>query len=105
MCHLTSLAARSGLEVGVLRVVGRSARAAGARRWRGGWLVAAALLVVGTGRLRHQLPVDDRVRAPLPFEARPPDGCVDGVRGGLLRVEAADPARLAVRVVVLRLPL
>ena len=38
----------------------------------------------------HQLPVDDRIHAPLPCEARAPDGRVDGVRGGLLGVEEAE---------------
>jgi len=33
-----------------------------------------------------------------PFEARSPDGRVDGMRGRLLVVEAADVAQLAVRV-------
>ena len=50
------------------------------------------------------MPVDDRVRAPLPYEARPADGSVDGVRGGLLGVVEPDLAPLAVRVVVVRLP-
>ena len=45
---------------------------------------------MGAGRLRHQLAVDDRVRPPLPFEARTPDRRVDGVRGLLLGVEEAD---------------
>ena len=57
-----------------------------------------------TGRLRDQLPVDDRVRLAPAFEARPPDGRVDGVGGLLLGVEVSDLARLAVRVVVVRLP-
>ena len=52
----------------------------------------------------HQLPVDDRVRPPLPFEPRPPDSRVDGVRGFLLGVEDADVVELAVRISVNRLP-
>ena len=51
----------------------------------------------------HQLPVDDRVRAPLPFEARAADRRVDGVRGRLLGVEEADVVELAARVPVIRL--
>ena len=52
----------------------------------------------------HQLPIDDRVRAPLPFESRAPDSRVDGVRCSLLGVEEADVAPVAVRVAVFRLP-
>ena len=77
------------------------AAAGGAPRRRGGGLVAAALL----RRLSlagHQLPVDDRVRLAPAFEPRSPDGRVDGVRGGLLRVEEADVALLAGRVLTLR---
>ena len=55
-------------------------------------------------RTGHQLPVNDRVRPALPFEARAPDRRVDGVRGCLLGVEVADAAPLAVRVGVLRKP-
>ena len=61
------------------RVVDGAARAAGAR-WRrgGGWLFTVALLgstlvVHPRGRTRkfgHKHAVDDRVRAPIPFEAR-----------------------------------
>ena len=60
---------------------------------RKGWLVAAALAHRSTARtgLRHQLTVDDRVRAPLPFEARATDRSVDGVRGLLLGVEVGEP--------------
>ena len=81
--------------------------AAGARRRRGGGgLVAAALAHRSTARtgLRHQLPVDDRVRASLPFKARATNCSVDGVRGLLLGVEVADVALLAARVAVLRPP-
>ena len=81
MCHLTSLAVRSGLEVGVLRVVGRAALAAGARRRRScGGLLAAALgaaaMVAGAPvafrleRAGHQLPVDDRVHVAAAFDWR-----------------------------------
>ena len=56
-----------------------SLAAAGARRRRGGRLLAAALVRAG-----HQLPVDDRVRVALAFEARPSDRRVVGVRGVLL---------------------
>ena len=55
-------------------------------------------------RARHQLPVDDRVRLAPAFEARPPNGRVDSVRGRLLGGEVADAARLAVRVRVVSLP-
>ena len=79
-------------------------------RRRGGGLVAAALaqrllpVAFRLARAGHQLPVDDRVRAPLPFEARAADRRVDGVRGRLLGVEEADLAPLAVRVLVVSLP-
>ena len=60
---------------------------------RKGWLVAAALAHRSTARtgLRHQLTVDDRVRAPLPFEARATDRSVDGVRGLLLGLKWENP--------------
>ena len=51
-----------GVGLGVV-VVDRAARAAGARRWRDGGLVAAALLRRRRLSLAgDQLPVDDRVR-------------------------------------------
>ena len=77
---------------------------ASARRRVGGARLLAAALLRRLSRARHELPVDDRVRVPLPFEARPADSRVDCVRGGLLGVVVADVARLAVRVSVLRLP-
>ena len=98
VCHLISLGVPPPWQL-------VSARAAGARRRRGGGGLVAARAALGdpsparTG-LRHQLPVDDRVRPALPYEARPPDRRVDGVRGGLLGVEEADGALLAVRVLV-----
>ena len=58
---------------------GGRAAAAWRRAPRGG---ACARRTARTG-LRHQTPVDDRVRPPLPYEARPPDRRVDGVRGVL----------------------
>ena len=91
--------------------VDRTARAVGARRWRGGVRSFTAALAQRYGpvtfrleRARHQTTVDDRVRLALPFEARSPDRRVDGVCGLLLGVEVADGARLAVRVVIIRLP-
>ena len=113
MCHLMSLGVRSGLEVGVLRIVDSAALVAGARRRRGGGLLAAALgaamiagppVAVRLARTRHQLPVDDRVRPPLSFEARAADRRIDGVRGLLLRVEDAEVLCRVVRVDVTRLP-
>ena len=50
------------------------------------------------------MPIDDRIRAPLPCEARTPDRRVDGVRGLLLGVKEADVAVLAVRVFIIRPP-
>ena len=51
------------------------------------------LLQTGSAAAREltQLTVDDRVRAPLPFEARATDRSVDGVRGLLLGVEVGEP--------------
>ena len=62
-------------------------------------------MAVRLALLGHQLPVDDRVRVAPAFEARAADGRVDSVGGGLLVVEVADRAPLAVRVAVARLPL
>ena len=83
------------------------------RLWRlllvGARLLAAALaqrlfsVAIRLARAGHQLPVDDRVRLALPFEARAADRRVDGVRGRLLGVEEADVVELAARVPVIRL--
>ena len=103
----------SGLEVGVLRVVYRSARAAaGARRRRGGGRHFAEALVsavtwpvaVRIAHAGHQLPVHDRVRLAPPFGAtQAPHRRVDGVRGCFLGVEEADVA-LLIRVSICSLP-
>ena len=92
MCIRDSLQSALNVGLGLLvyfsysRSRGFDSLALARRRCGGGGLVAAALSVVGAGRLRHQLAVDDRVRLAPAFEARPPDGRVDGVRGRLLGV-------------------
>jgi hypothetical protein len=75
------------------------------RRARGG-LFAAALSFLVDWRLRHEPPVDDRVRVAPTLDVwwESPDRRVDGVGGGLLGVEVAYRALLAVRVAVFRQP-
>ena len=85
----------------------RHALSGWSRRRRGG-LFAAALSVVGAGvsRLRHEPPVDDRVRVAPTLDVwwESPYRRVDGVGGGLLGVVVADRALFAVRVRIFRLP-
>ena len=63
--------------------------AARARR-RGGGLAAAALVRAG-----HQLPVDDRVRVPLPSEARAADGRVESSPSSEPSSSAGAPEKLS----------